>query len=63
MILNKETIIKDMKSCEQMKGLSVFKHGVSVSLYFKDLKNHILHGKELRYEWKLPEWIYEKDSW
>lgn len=63
MILNKETIVKDMKSCEQMKRLSVFKHGVSVSLYFKDLKKHILYGKKLRYEWNLPEWIYEKDSW
>lgn len=61
--ISKNEIITNMKNCEQMKGLSVFKHGVSVSLYFKDLKNHIFKGNELRYEWKLPEWIHEQDFW
>lgn len=52
-----------MNNCEQMKGMSVYEHGVSVHDYFLDLKNHILYGKKLKYEWKLPEWILDKSLW
>lgn len=52
-----------MKSCEQMKGLSVLEHGISVNDYFHDLRGHIINGSELKYEWKLPEWITDPYIW
>lgn len=52
-----------MQKTEQMKNLSVLEHGVSVHNYFLDLQNHILNGSELKYEWKLPDWVYNKQLW
>jgi hypothetical protein len=52
-----------MKNCEQMKGMNVFEHGISVHNYFNDLKNHILNNTSLKYEWKLPDWIFDKSLW
>jgi hypothetical protein len=52
-----------MKNCEQMKGLSVYKHGLSVHDYYLDLKNHTLNGETLRHEWKIPEWAYDSFLW
>lgn len=52
-----------MNNCEQMKNLSVLEHGYSVAKYYRDLRNHILNGEPLTYEWKLPEWIYDKKLW
>lgn len=52
-----------MKNCEQMKGLSVLEHGQSVHSYFIDLYNHIMFDKELKYEWNLPDWVFNKDLW
>lgn len=48
-----------MKNCEQTKGQSVLQHGISVKNYFFDLINHLKHGTPLRYEWRLPDWVYE----
>lgn len=63
MNITKKQITLDMKNCEQMKNLSVLEHGISVARYFQDLKNHVLFNKPLQFEWKLPEWIYDKDLW
>jgi len=52
-----------MNNCEQMKNMSVLQHGISVHNYYLDLKNHILHSKPLKNQWKLPEWIYDKMLW
>lgn len=52
-----------MQNCEQMKDFSVYEHGVSVHNYYLDLKNHILNNSELKYEWKLPEWIIDNFLW
>jgi hypothetical protein len=52
-----------MKNCEQMKNLSVLEHGLSVHNYFLDLYNHILLNTDLKYEWKLPEWVFETKLW
>lgn len=60
---NKKNVINDMKNCEQMKDLSVLEHGTSVARYFQDLKNHILFNKPLKFQWKLPEWIYDQNLW
>lgn len=48
-----------MKECEQTKGMSVYEHGVSVQNYLFDLLNHMRTGEKLKYEWNIPEWIYQ----
>lgn len=58
MIMKK--LIEAMKNCEQMPGLSVLEHGEMVVNYYNDLLNHIRNKDELKYDWKLPEWIYDK---
>lgn len=52
-----------MSECNQTKGLSVLAHGESVHKYFLDLESHILNKKELEFEWKLPDWIYNESIW
>lgn len=47
-----------MRNCEQMPGMTVLEHGVSVANYYRDLINHITQGSKLQYDWKLPEWVY-----
>lgn len=49
-----------MSSCEQTKGQSVLEHGESVFKYFQDLYYHLIQHSDLKLNWKLPEWIYEK---
>jgi hypothetical protein len=51
-----------MKSCEQTKGLSVYEHGVSVKNYLFDLINHLRNETPLKYEWRLPDWIYKNSN-
>jgi len=52
-----------MNDCEQMKDLSVLEHGHSVARYYRDLRNHIINGEPLKYEWKIPEWAMDKQLW
>lgn len=52
-------LIQDMKSCEQTSGQSVLQHGISVKNYTFDIVNHLRHNTPLKYEWKLPDWVYE----
>ena len=47
-----------MKNCEQTKGQSIYQHGESVKDYLFDLLDHLRDGSPLKYEWKLPDWIY-----
>ena len=54
---------KDMANCEQTHGLSVLAHGYSVSSYFHDLRNHVINGEPLKYEWRLPEWVADRSLW
>jgi hypothetical protein len=49
-----------MKSCPQTESQSVLEHGISVKNYLMDLLDHLEQGTALKYEWKLPEWIYEE---
>ena len=49
-----------MKACPQTESQSVLEHGFSVKNYTMDLLDHLELGSPLRYEWKLPEWIYEE---
>jgi len=48
-----------MKNCEQTKGQSVLQHGESVRDYLFDLINHLRSGEPLKYDWKLPDWLFE----
>lgn len=48
-----------MKNCEQTKGMSVLQHGESVKDYLFDLINHLRSGTPLKYDWRLPNWIFE----
>jgi hypothetical protein len=52
-----------MRNCEQTSGLSVLEHGLQVAKYFEDLRSHIVCGTPLKYEWKIPEWVVDKDLW
>jgi hypothetical protein len=47
-----------MKSCEQAKGISILQHGESVRDYLFDLLTHLRDGSDLKYEWRLPDWIH-----
>jgi len=49
-----------MKSCPQTETQSVLDHGFSVKNYLFDLLDHLEKGTPLKFEWKLPEWIYEE---
>jgi hypothetical protein len=48
-----------MKNCEQTKGQSVLQHGISVRDYLFDLINHLRSGTTLKYDWRLPDWVFE----
>lgn len=54
-----EQLIKDMKSCEQTKGMNVLEHGLMVRDYFHDLYFYLCEDTNLRYEWKIPNWVVE----
>jgi hypothetical protein len=48
-----------MKKSEQTKGQSVLQHGISVKNYTFDIINHLRYGTPLKYEWVLPDWLYQ----
>lgn len=52
-----------MKLCEQTTGLSVLAHGESVHNYYLDLRNHVLDGEDLTFEWKIPDWLRAPELW
>src|SRR5258706_5225089 len=51
-------LIDDMSSCEQTKGMSVLQHGQLVSEYYRDIMGHLRNGSPLKYQWRVPEWVY-----
>ena len=48
-----------MKDCQQTKGQSTLEHGFSVKNYLFDLVNHLRKGYPLKYNWNLPNWVYD----
>jgi len=48
-----------MKLCEQTKEQSVLQHGISVKNYTFDLINHLRYNTPLKYEWSIPDWLYQ----
>lgn len=57
--ITKDELLKAMKNCEQTKGQSVLQHGESVRDYLFDLINHLRSGTSLKYDWILPDWLFE----
>lgn len=51
-----DQVITVMKNTEQMKDLSVYKHGELVREYFLDLYTYLKTG-ELKNVWRLPDWV------
>ena len=39
--------------------MSVYEHGISVKKYLFDLIDHLRLGTKLKYDWKLPSWVYD----
>lgn len=48
-----------MKNTNQTDTQSVWQHGESVQNYMNDLLDHLQNGTPLKYDWKLPKWIYD----
>jgi len=48
-----------MKNCDQSKGQTIYDHGVSVKNHLFDLLDHLRDDKKLKYDWKLPQWVYD----
>ncbi len=48
-----------MKDCPQTEGQSTLDHGFSVKNHLFDLLNHLRNGSPLKYEWKIPDWVYD----
>jgi hypothetical protein len=51
-----------MKETPQTDTQSVWDHGQSVQNYMNDLLDHLQKDTPLKYEWKLPDWIYDPIS-
>lgn len=52
-------VIEKMKTCMQTDTQSVYEHGISVRNYAFDLLNHLRHGTDLKFEWTIPQWVYD----
>ena len=48
-----------MLTCYQFKSMNILEHGQSVHAYYLDFLEHLKDGKDLKFEWKLPKWVYE----
>jgi len=41
----------------QTSTQTVLEHGISVHKYFNDLFQELINGSELKFNWKLPQWL------
>lgn len=48
-----------MQKCKQSQNQSVLEHGISVRDYTFDILNHLENGSELKYSWRIPDWVYK----
>jgi hypothetical protein len=48
-----------MLSCYQFENMNVLEHGISVHEWFCDIYDHLMQGKPLSRQWRLPQWIYD----
>jgi len=52
-----------MRSCQQTPTQNVLQHGIAVARHFKDLQNHYYNKSLLKYNWRLPDWVYDPRLW
>jgi hypothetical protein len=57
------TLKERMINCEQMKGMNVYEHGISVAKYFHDLCYHVKSGEPATCDWRIPDWISNELLW
>lgn len=50
-----------MQACPQTDTQSIYQHGISVKNYMFDLIN-LLKGSSVKFNWKLPNWIFQYRS-
>lgn len=50
-----------MLTCFQFQNMNVLQHGESVAQWFEELYDHLADGLPLASEWRLPDWIKNKD--
>lgn len=43
--------------------MNMMQHGASVVAYFDDLRDHVLKGSPLSFQWNLPEWATSGILW
>lgn len=55
----RQRLLDAMRGCEQTPGLTILRHGEMVRDYYRDLIDHLRYGSDLRFEWRLPEWIHD----
>ena len=48
-----------MKNCPQSKGQSTLDHGFSVKNHLFYLLDYLRLDKPLKYEWKIPNWVFD----
>jgi hypothetical protein len=46
-----------MLTCFQFEDMNVLQHGQSIHDWFCDLYDHLVHGKPLKLQWRLPGWL------
>lgn len=56
-------LINKMKECQQMEGLSVYDHGISVREYLFDIIHHLRYNKPLKNDWKIPDWVFDNKDY
>ena len=56
---NLDSLIDQMKSCEQAKGLSIYQHGLDVANRYRDFHTNLqMYGVEGHYKWDIPDASY-----
>lgn len=50
---------KLMRSVPQNESQDLLQHGFSVARFFKDLRDYVQFGSSLKYQWKMPSWIFD----
>lgn len=57
--LTRESLLLAMRECNQTVDMTVLEHGEMVAAYYRDLVEHLRDNRALKFEWRLPNWIYD----
>lgn len=56
--MHQDQLIRDMQTCEQSQGQSVYQHGISVKEHMFQLIEY-LKTEQITGDWRLPVWLSE----